>query len=191
MDVLMSNATLHYVTRPKRDRGHNKVEKFNSYFPRRPLCSIQLLYFCTAWRKGVRIEFGTYPSTSHRYLHPLLGRCLPVLDEICKRSMNFVCACLSHTSSLVKYVAHHIIFGLNFSRIGRNVLYCSGRYADGFDVSDVLTNNSRFISDTIHSRARSEVTEVQLHEVNLLFKCVLIREGQAALPCWFPKSDVL
>ena len=37
---------------------------------------------------------------------------------------------------------------------------------------------------------RSEVTEAQLHEVDLLFECVLIRDGQAALPCWFPKSDV-
>ena len=59
-----------------------------------------------------------------------------------------------------------------------------------FDVSDVLTHNSRFISDNIHSCARSEVTEVQMHEVDMLFECILIRDGQAALPCWFPRSDV-
>ena len=112
-----------------------------------------------------------------------------MLDEIYKRSMNFVITCLSHTSSLVKYVAHHSIrFGLNFSLIGRNVLYCSILY--GFDVSDVLTNNARFLSDTIHSSARFEDTEVQMHEVDLLFECVLIRDGQAALPCWFPSTDV-
>ena len=69
----------------------------------------------------------------------------------------------------------------NFSLIGRNVLYCSRRY--GFDVSVVLTNDSRFISNTIHSCARYEVTEVQKHEVDLLFECILIRDGQAALPC--------
>ena len=103
--------------------------------------------------------------------------------------MNFVITCLSHTSSLVKYVAHHgIRFGLNFLLIGRNVLYYSRQY--GFDVSDVLTNDTRFLSDTIHSCARSEVTEVQLHEVDLLFECVLIRDGQAALPCRFPRSDI-
>ena len=94
---------------------------------------------------------------THHYLLLLLSRCLPVLDEICKRSMNSVVSCLSHTSSLVKYVAHHSIkFGLNFSLIGHNVLYYSRRY--GFDVSDVLTNNARFLSDTIHSCVRSEVT---------------------------------
>jgi len=79
--------------------------------------------------------------------------------------------------------------GLNFSLNGLNVKYCSRR--DSLDVSDVLTNNYRFISDTIHSCARSEVTEVQMREVDLLFECTLITDGQAVLPCWFPKSDVL
>ena len=89
-------------------------------------------------------------------------RCLPVLDEICRRSMNFVITCLSHPSSLVKYVAHHSIrFGLNFSLVGRNVLYCSRRY--GFDVSDLLTNNTRFLSDTIHSMRGLKLLE---------FRCV-------------------
>jgi len=59
-------------------------------------------------------------------------------------------------------------------------LYCSRQY--GFDVSDVKNINSRFISDTIHSCVRSEVTEVQIHEVDLFFECILIRDGQAALP---------
>ena len=53
-----------------------------------------------------------------------------------------------------------------------------------------ITAYTRFISDTIHSCARSKVTEVQMHEVDLLFECILIRDGQAALPCWFPRSDV-
>ena len=93
--------------------------------------------------------------------------------------MNFVITCLTHTSRLVKYVAHHSIrFGFNFSLVGRNVLYCSKRY--GFDVSDVLANNTRFLSDIIHSRARSGVTEAQLHEIDLLLGCVLIRDGQVS-----------
>ena len=67
-------------------------------------------------------------------------------------------------------------------------MYCPRWY--GFDVSDILTNNSRFISDIIYSCARSEVTEVQMHEVDLLFECILIRDGQTALSCWFPRSDI-
>ena len=30
----------------------------------------------------------------------------------------------------------------------------------------------------------------QLHEADFLLECVLIRDGQAALPCWFPRSDI-
>ena len=69
-----------------------------------------------------------------------------------------------------------------------NVLYCSRRY--GFDVSDVRTNNSSFISDSIYSCARAEVTDVQMHEVDLLLECTLIRDGQASLPGWFSRSHV-
>jgi len=43
--------------------------------------------------------------------------------------MNFESLCLSHTSSLVQYVAYHSIkFGLNFLLIGCNVLFRSWRY---------------------------------------------------------------
>ena len=63
------------------------------------------------------VEVCLEPHTTHRYLLPFLGRCLSVLDEICKRSMNFVSTCLSRTG-LVKYVVHQSIrFGLNFSLI--------------------------------------------------------------------------
>ena len=68
---------------------------------------------------------------------------------------------------MCKNVVHN-----NFSLNGRNVLYCSKRY--GFDISNVLTNNSRFISDSIYSCARAEVTDVQMHEVDLLFELSLI-----------------
>ena len=39
------------------------------------------------------------------------------------------------------------------------------------NVSDVLANNSRFISDSIYLCARAEVTDVQMHEVDLLLVC--------------------
>jgi len=52
-------------------------------------------------------------------------------------------------------------------------------------VADVLTNNSRFMSDIIYLCARTEVTDVQMHKVDLLFECVLIRDGLVVLSCWF------
>ena len=37
-------------------------------------------------------------------------------------------------------------------------------------------------------RARAEVIDVQMHEVDLLLECILIRDGQASLPGWFSRS---
>jgi len=48
-----------------------------------------------------------------------------------------------------------------------------------FDVSYVLTSNSRFMSDIIYLCVRTEVTGVEMHQVDLLVECVLIRDGLA------------
>ena len=56
-------------------------------------------------------------------------------------------------------------------------MFCSAHYIRyGFHVSDVPTNSSRFISDTIYSYARAEVTVVRMHEVDLLSECIYLLE---------------
>jgi len=62
--------------------------------------------FCTAWRKGVRRVWNMPPDT-HCYILPLLCKCLPVYYEVCRRSVNFLRTCISHSSCcciLVMYV---------------------------------------------------------------------------------------
>jgi len=71
-----------------------------------------------------------------------------------------------------------------------DVMFCTAQDGMVLMFPTNLTNNSTSISVTIHSCARSEVTEVQMHEVDLSFESLLMRDGQAALPCWFPKLDV-
>ena len=135
-------------------------------------------------------------------LHFMSGREI-VVDFLWRRCWSFqTCCnascnvsrptCLSHTSSLFKYVAHHSIrFGLNFSLIDSNVLYCSRRYR--FDVSDVLTNNSRFISDTIHSCAT--VRGLKLYWSSdacgwFVWVCTYQRWSGSTALLVYPKSDV-
>ena len=120
---------------------------------------------------------------------PLLSHCLPVFDEICSRSMNFVFTCLSHTSKFIRYVAQHgIRFGLNFSPLGRNILFCSRRY--GFEVDDVFFHKFSYFRNVISSWFSSKFTFAQNCTADLLFECVLIRDGRAVLPPWFLPSDV-
>ena len=75
------------------------------------LCSNQLSEFCTKWQRCVRRVLNL-PIQTHCYLLPMLCHCLPVFDEICKRSMNFVRSCLSHQSSVVQSVAWYgVMYG--------------------------------------------------------------------------------
>jgi len=62
--------------------------------------------FCGAWRKSLRCVWGL-PFPTHGVLLPLLSQCLPVLDEICRRSLNCVRSCIRHESAYTQCVALH------------------------------------------------------------------------------------
>ena len=83
-----------------------KIRLFRSYCTSFYGCELwnlscaQLADLCTKWRKSVRRVLNL-PLQTHCYLLPLLCQCLPVYDEICGRTMNFVRSCLYHQSSVV------------------------------------------------------------------------------------------
>ena len=78
---------------------------------------------CIAWRKGLRKVWGL-PNKSHCYLPHILGQCLPLFDEICRRSSNFVQKCITHDSSLVRFVASYgVVHGRYKSFLGHNVQF--------------------------------------------------------------------
>ena len=76
---------------------------------------------------------------------------LPVFDEICKRSLRFIAACLSHHCDLVRFFAWHGIVNANRIRkvrcapgtslIGRNMIACSGLYS--FKICDAISPRAR------------------------------------------------
>jgi len=55
-------------------------------------------------------NMGLIPFNSHCYLRPLLSQCLPLLDEICRRSLNLIKACIYNGSSLVRAVTNFMAF---------------------------------------------------------------------------------
>ena len=111
-----------------------KVRLFRSYctsfygFELWNLSCAQLADLCTKWRKSVRRVLNL-PLQTHCYLLPFLCQCLPVYDEICERTMNFVRSCLYYQSSVVKSVAwYSVLHGHYSSPMGRDVLLCLQRY---------------------------------------------------------------
>jgi len=102
------------------------------------LLSNDLVALCTAWRKGVRRVWGIPPDT-HCYILPLLCKRLPVYDEICRCSANFVRTCLLHNrlyECCSKSCKLWCLWARCESSMGRNALHCMRRYNAG--LSDCL-----------------------------------------------------
>ena len=113
------------------------------------------------------------PST-HCYLSPLICRCLPIFDEICRRSINFARACLLHESALIRQIATYGIYiARNESFLGQNVLFCAERYR--CTVGDLLFGS---INNIIHSFANSSLDEKQLSNVTFLAELIDIRDNR-------------
>jgi len=68
------------------------------------------------------------PFQTHGVLLPLLSQCLPVLYEICRRSLNFVRSCIRHESVFVQFIALHGLHARSRSLFGRNLVYFSEQF---------------------------------------------------------------
>jgi len=77
---------------------------------------------CVAWRKSLRHVWGL-PFQTQGVLLPRLSQCLPVLDEICRCSLNFVRSCIRHESAFF-----NLIVVVHF---GGNVVYCTRSSSQG------------------------------------------------------------
>ena len=93
---------------------------------------------CVAWRKSLR-KVWYLPYRTHSNLLPLISNCLPLFDEICRRSLQFIRVCINHDSSLIRFVTHYgVFYARSLSILGENIDLCAKRY--DFDVRDILLN---------------------------------------------------
>jgi len=83
--------------------------------------------FCVAWRKSLQRVWGL-PFQTYGVLLPPLSQCLPVLVEICRRSLNFVRSCIRHESTFFRFIALHGLHARSCSLFGRNVVFCALRF---------------------------------------------------------------
>jgi hypothetical protein len=97
---------------------------------------------CIAWRKGSR-RVWELPYNTHCSLIPLLGNCLPLLDEICGRSLNFISSCFAHESNLIRFVAIPARFA--FFEVIRflGILFSMERYE--YSLQDIITGNCNHV----------------------------------------------
>jgi len=145
--------------------------------------------FCAAWRKGAR-RIWNLPYRTHCHLLPLLCNCIPIFDEICRRSLKFLQSCLFHNTMLVRSVAQFSLTeGRNSSPCGRNALFCMHRFQ--YALSDIVSSISSMSVDTLVSRyVLSGISDAQRCESEFLAELISIRDGLLCLPSGFCRNDI-
>jgi len=113
------------------------------------------------------------PFNSQCYLLPLLSQCLPLLDEICRRSLNFIESCIYNGSSLARAVANYgIQYGRYNSFLGHNLLFCTKLC--NCSARDIISGSVNRIVDNYTSKL---FKDYQLQTASFVSEIVLIREG--------------
>ena len=87
---------------------------------------------CIAWRKALRTVWRL-PYRTHSFLLPLISNVLPLFDEICRRSINFLRSCFFSCSHLIRFVVYNGIFGNMSSFLRQNVYFCMRRFDCSFN----------------------------------------------------------
>jgi len=103
---------------------------------------------------------------------PLLSHCLPVLDEICRRSLDFVRSCIRYESAFVQFIALHGLHARSRLLFGRNMVYCAERY--NCSINDFIYVRLPII---INSYVRNSVDETTLDRVAFLSELIMIRDS--------------
>jgi hypothetical protein len=132
--------------------------------------------FCVAWRKSLR-KIWNLPHRTHGFLLPLISKCLPVFDEICRRVINFIRACITHESDLLRFVVSHGVFHFRcMSNLGLNVWFCCNRYR--CSVADLLY---RPMGDPIKAAAHDLFNDDMRRRANFLFELLSLRDNRLDL----------
>jgi hypothetical protein len=110
--------------------------------------------------------YSTYlPLIRHRH-------CLPTLDEICQRCVNFIYGYMNCGSCLIKSkISYGIFYGHGHSLIGRNITFCLYRY--NCSITDFTLGSLRYIIDNSYN---ASVREKIQHKVTFIEECIYNRD---------------
>ena len=82
------------------------------------------------------------PRDTHSFLLAPLCAAIPIMDELCRRSCDFIYACLSSDCSLISFVAKQGIFYSRMaSPLGINTHFCCTRYGGRTQDISIIRNN--------------------------------------------------
>jgi len=105
--------------------------------------------FCTAWRKSIR-RIWNLPYQAHGYLLSLLCGCLPVFDEICLRSVNFMRSCINNRrfAAILSSFSHGTAFSMD--GLGHQLAVICCTVHSGIHVEELDGGPTRFQCFAVH-----------------------------------------
>jgi hypothetical protein len=84
----------------------------------------ELMLIGTTWYKGLR-RIWDFPCDTHNILLPMLRNCIPIINELCSRSVNFINNYLAKVSYIIRSIAYRSVFvSRALLPLGRNAQYC-------------------------------------------------------------------
>ena len=117
---------------------------------------------------GVKVceKYGVYLTI---LLLLLLGHCLPIFDEICRRSSNFIHSCIVSKSILVRSVAlFGILFGRYSSCIGHNALFFTWYSCT---VQDIIEGR---VNSIVRSHCNAVFDDYCLDVANCMYELIVV-----------------
>jgi len=110
-------------------------------------------------------------------LHLISGR-LPVLNELCRRSMRFMRSWLSHDSYLIRFVANYaVVHARSQSFLGHNVLFCAHHYHFSVNIRNWLISFDNLVKSFVHN----SIDDNMRCFANLLYELIMVRERRLYL----------
>jgi hypothetical protein len=130
---------------------------------------------CCTWRKGLRRAFNLPYDASSKLL-PGLSSTLPIMDELCKRTLGLIQRCLQSDCPVIRYVTEHGVFCQRMSSpVGSNAFVCCKNF--GTTLDNICNIDARMISRYVYLQRSSTVKR----SLNLIRELLQVRSKQLSL----------
>jgi hypothetical protein len=130
---------------------------------------------CCTWRKGLRRAFNLPYDASSKLL-PGLSSTLPIMDELCKRTLGLIQRCLQSDCPVIRYVTEHGVFCQRMSSpVGSNAFVCCKNF--GTTLDNICNIDARMISRYVYQQRSSTVKR----SLNLIRELLQVRSKQLSL----------
>ena len=129
--------------------------------------------FCRTWRKCIRHVWKLHPQTRSVYL-PLLTGQKPIIEQLMKRFIKFVCACINSDNTVLSLVSKLCAF--SYSNIACNLKTVMSII--GIQTSAIFSEEI-MLSECLLKLSKIEMNSDISNTISIIKELIMLRDGQA------------